>query len=542
MTKPVLRKTKVKKVYSAKQTPQQKTKKNSAIKKHLSENDVNTKKQQPKLTEKHNFFHKTPSVTKSHRNSSVLKRLGITNMRPKDYIASPFDKVDLVQVKPVHILECINGSGLFAREFIPANTCIGEYTGEWIKNTVISPDYSLVAGDHVVDAKVKGNFTRYINFSDSQSNCEFQAKKHAKQCLGIVTTLKDIYPGQQLLVDYNTFTEEDSRDYYFLNPQDNELAPIDWYQQEQENYLLVEASSLANSGITSASRCYATPLGEIILKNQSISRQKKKDLSGFVHHPYLPIDQNQLEAAPTAHIYSAGERDIFFPLMVASYLGQVNNVDWLLEHKANVDHQQHHSGNCPLFLALVGYERAKTGALRKNYFTIIRKLMDAGANLTIHDRNDDTFLHKSIHILSDIDFTTLIAAYAQQKSKDAIIPIFKYINNRSEDLIISCLIHRSWTKLSCLLSLYPEYFYAEYESALHSKQSDPSDLKILGLLKSILQSFDFHHERVAFFTCLDKAKTSWDQSLTAALLDNKIDNDYVDSREPSTYDSGIEHH
>lgn len=475
-------------------------------------------KRQKKLAHSHKFFPHKPVASEIKTNARLLKNLGIVNMEAKDYIASPYDKDYLVCVKPVHILEVIQGFGLFAKDFIPAGSCIGEYTGEWVKSTAMSPDYSLVVEDHIVDAKIKGNFTRYINFSDSQSNCEFQPEQDSDQCIGVVRTLKEIYAGEQLLVDYNTFSEEDSRDYYFLNPQDNELSPINWYQQNKKNYTLINVSKLVDSGITSTSHCYASPLGQLILQNESIIDQKENDLRKYVHFPYLPVNSSLLATKPISHIYTAGEKDIFFPIMLASYLGQVDNVAWLIEHGANINHQQHHSGNCPLFLALEGYDAARGRIGRANYCKVLVKLIEAGANVAIHDRQDSTFLQKAIAILSDNHFIEILRIFAKNKTDEDIISIFSYINNQTEDLIMTCLVNRSWNKLSFLLSLYPNYFEHEYAFA-QQEQIDLSDQSLLDKLKNILQSLD-HDEKINFFECLRTANAIWSQSLTLTLWDN----------------------
>lgn len=475
-------------------------------------------KLQKKHTNSYHFFTHASVASQVSTNETLLKKLGIVNMEVKNYIASPYDKDYLVCVKPVHILEDIQGFGLFAKDFIPAGSCIGEYTGEWVKSTAMSPDYSLVVEDHIVDAKIKGNFTRYINFSDSQSNCEFQPEQDSGQCIGVVRTLKDIDAGQQLLVDYNTFSEEDSRDYYFLNPQDNELTPINWYQQHQKNYTLINDSKLLASGITSTSHCYASPLGQLILQNQSIIEHKENDLTQYVNCPYLPVDSSQLAAKPISHIYSAGEKDIFFPIMLASYLGQVDNVAWLIAHGANVNHQQHHSGNCPLFLALEGYNAARSRIARGNYDKVLVKLIEASANVAIHDRQDNTFLQKAITILSDDHFIETLRIFAINKTHEEVISIFSYINNQTEDLIITCLVNRSWNKLASLLSLYPNYFEHEYAFAKR-KKIDLSDQSLLDKLNYVLQSLN-DDEKINFFESLRTAKAVWSQSLTMTLLDN----------------------
>lgn len=53
-------------------------------------------------------------------NQQMLADVGITTMRPTNYLASPLDKPELVLVKPVNLLKEIRGEGLFAKDTIPA--------------------------------------------------------------------------------------------------------------------------------------------------------------------------------------------------------------------------------------------------------------------------------------------------------------------------------------------------------------------------------------------------------------------------------------
>lgn len=166
-----------------------------------------------------------PSKTIS-REQETIHRLGIENMSSKNYIASSIDKPELFSVKPVRILKDFQGFGVYARQRIPSNTIIGEYTGEvytrdeFLKLSNQDSSYAMQLGQYIIDAKHKGNFTRYINFSDSQANIEFIESKNKNKKIVALRTIKEIYPGQQLLIDYNTYHEEYNQ-FIFLNPEDN---------------------------------------------------------------------------------------------------------------------------------------------------------------------------------------------------------------------------------------------------------------------------------------------------------------------------------
>lgn len=387
----------------------------------------------------------------------LLATLGIQNMVEKNYIPSALDKADLFSVRTVHLLSRHGGYGLFAKEEIAPGTCIGEYTGqefthqEFARYLETTPgadkSYAMVIADTTVDARIKGNFTRYVNFSDSQANIEFVSAEINNQTRVILIATKRIAPGQQLLVDYNVYDERASKYYYFLNPDDTWLSTAEQYDANSVHYEQhTVARNIDELELSADQSIYLTQIGKNILYNEPLTAIDHFSVDEM-NLPYIRLENNV--------IVDALQADLFTPLMAACSLGQVDNAAWLIAHGANVNQQQNHSGNCPLFFALAGYSQHQ--GQNKPYIDILALLIRNQANVNIHDRMDRTFIHKICSILSPNDFSEVMHVIYHTMG-DSFKEIFTYINQDNEDILIHCLNQRDFAKAKVLLTLYPRYF------------------------------------------------------------------------------------
>lgn len=416
-------------------------------------------------------------LTKSERTASIkdkrkhiakirkaIEKLAIDNMNTEDYVPSSLDHIDMVSVKPVNLLNDSGGRGLFALEDIPKGTCIGIYTGEiysTIKqfksylesNADADNSYAMTIAGRIVDAARKGNFTRYINFSDSQDNAAFEEGILAGRKVVKVVATKEIKAGQQFLINYNTYEEQASKVYFFLNPNDGALSAREVYELNQECYELqsmrfdVPVLNLSVNQQVLFTQAAVAVFGNVLLSNVNNLPLNSIDL------PILTMNIDQ-------EICDFAMADVFTPLMAASYFGQVQNVLWLIEHGANIDQQQNQSGNCPLFLALEGYSIADQD--KTHYFELLNLLIEKGVSLAVHDRADRTFLHKAITVLSDEHFSAIINKLNQQNSSK-FKELFTFIDENNLDIVTYCLKYKSFSKLHQLLIIYPEFFNDNYE-------------------------------------------------------------------------------
>ncbi len=104
------------------------------------------------------------------------------------------------------------GKGIFAKRNIPPGSFIGEYAGIVRKRKRVTRDnvYCMrypVGFDqgkkYVIDASIKGNFTRYINHSD-QPSVLLQSVIVEEIPRMIFISIKEIKEGQQITFDYGT--------------------------------------------------------------------------------------------------------------------------------------------------------------------------------------------------------------------------------------------------------------------------------------------------------------------------------------------------
>ncbi len=110
----------------------------------------------------------------------------------------------------------VHGKGVFALKPLAAGETILEYTGEiisWPEALRRHPHdpkqpnhtfyFSLDDGGHVIDAKVGGNASRWINHA-CEPNCE--ADEHEGRVF--IKALQDIAPGEELFYDYGLVIDE----------------------------------------------------------------------------------------------------------------------------------------------------------------------------------------------------------------------------------------------------------------------------------------------------------------------------------------------
>ena len=110
----------------------------------------------------------------------------------------------------------VHGKGVFALRPIAAGTTIIEYTGEiigWPEALRRHPHdpkdphhtfyFSLDDGSHVIDAKVGGNASRWINHA-CEPNCEADEEEGRV----FIKALRDLKPGEELFYDYGLVIDE----------------------------------------------------------------------------------------------------------------------------------------------------------------------------------------------------------------------------------------------------------------------------------------------------------------------------------------------
>lgn len=416
---------------------------------------------------------KAKSRLQLHPYQRLVSQLGIDDMRPEDYIPSEIDRPRLVRVSGIDLLKSFHGRGLIARQDIAAGTCIGEYTGRFFsqkefeayvqENDTADGSYAMTLGKKVIDAKDKGNFTRYMNFSDSQANMMFVNGRLQGKPVVKVKASKDIKAGEQLLVDYNVYDAKASSDFVFLNPEDTDLSAEEFLRRHQNHYLPMTLSTdLVAIGLSSGTTLMGSRIVQAIANNDSLSEKNGALDVLAVNLPVLVLDSE-------GRLNEFSNADTFTPLMLAAYLGQVENVNWLVDKGARIDRQQNQSGNCALFYALQGYQEAKSVKQQSHYLSIIRNLIAKKADCGVHDRHDNTFLHKALAILSEEDFKAVIKQLNLSQPEN-FKALFSYINSADKDVILTCVEERKMSRLKILMESYPDYFQDSFKRTNPERQ------------------------------------------------------------------------
>jgi SET domain-containing protein len=110
----------------------------------------------------------------------------------------------------------VHGKGVFALQPIAAGTRLIEYTGErisWPEALRRHPHdpqdpnhtfyFSLDDGSHVIDAKVGGNASRWINHA-----CDPNCQADEEDGRVFIKALRDLQPGEELFYDYGLVIDE----------------------------------------------------------------------------------------------------------------------------------------------------------------------------------------------------------------------------------------------------------------------------------------------------------------------------------------------
>ena len=132
------------------------------------------------------------------------RKIILANRYRKEILMGYYPRVDL------KIINNVIGMGVIALDFIPNGSYVGEYVGivkrrtrTVMKDNVFCLSYIIhpLKRTYVIDAKEKGNFTRYINHS-SDANLDVVSVVLDGLLHMVFFAIKDIEPYSQLTFDY----------------------------------------------------------------------------------------------------------------------------------------------------------------------------------------------------------------------------------------------------------------------------------------------------------------------------------------------------
>lgn len=151
-------------------------------------------------------FQKTCAALKKHKLS-----------RREIWLGSRFKKEVIEGTIPNVFIKWIDsniGYGLFAAKDLPEESYIGHYSGivrkhafilDYGNNYVFEYTTRSWTSPYAIDAKTKGNHTRFINHSDQNPNVFVVTTPINKIMHTLILSKRKIFQGEQLLQDYGAF-------------------------------------------------------------------------------------------------------------------------------------------------------------------------------------------------------------------------------------------------------------------------------------------------------------------------------------------------
>jgi hypothetical protein len=137
--------------------------------------------------------------------------------------------------------------------------------------------------------------------------------------------------------------------------------------------------------------------------------------------------------------------------MLAAYLGQDQNLRWLIENDAKFNLQQTISGRSALFFAIKGLEDKQCS--EKACVAVMLALIEKQPNLFIQDKDkNEIFLFSAIKHLSGIAIRPILEALNTR-----IIKLAEYTNNDDDDIFYCAIKDKRFDTLKILLEYHPDY-------------------------------------------------------------------------------------
>lgn len=408
-----------------------------------------------------------PQVNDRPSPAAIMQSLGITNMAAEDYLPSPQDRVEMVSVKRVTVIVGRWSFGLFAELAISKGAIIGEYMGERMslkklekQDEDVSNYFTRIVNDDLmIDAKRKGNFTRFINHSESQPNVSFVTRADGGHI--DIVALRDIKPGEQLLANYGSnYLHLDFQ--FFLNPSDNNMNAADTYHQ-YKNYYYQKKFRFKNEpalGVDESELYQITNVCYDIRHGKLLASHYVKLDPAILDLPCIAYEEND-------DLFNFNEKDTFTALMLACAMGDFNNVVWLCEQGVNINLQRTYSGLNALGMALNGSSDSNRETER---LALILYLIRHGASVLQRDRTDMNFVYKAVKVLCGQHFEALLMTLKHYNHAEfELLP--RCLDQDKNDIVMYVLTQGDIHKFVALMKVYGDKFTGKFDDELFVKRA-----------------------------------------------------------------------
>lgn len=372
-----------------------------------------------------------------------------------EYIKGDQDRPDLFYVTLVDLLSKDKPQfGLFAADFIPEGTIIGEYTGEL--NTSIKSGTSQEV-DHSYEFEVdenlffnslkKGNPIRFINNNPIKTNIVFTVEiSETGEKKIIAKAARDIKKDEPFYASYGSIYQFKEK-FFSLELYDNELTSFEFLKKNSVHYhptpfSLNRLTNYSSLGFNHDEKALLpTPFFELASRGEISSPLDKTDLN----LPILKLQENV--------ILDNWNQPRFTLLMLAAHLGNKKAIYQLQDADPNI--QMLDNDETALHLAIKSYVLNKDKPEAKSFCECIKILLKMGGNPFIPNKEGVSPLHLAIKHLEKDAFDNFIYVakdfikeqqnknipldYIASKNDIPYLALLEFSTDEGYDLILSKL-------------------------------------------------------------------------------------------------------
>ncbi|KTD45260.1 eukaryotic huntingtin interacting protein B [Legionella quinlivanii] len=294
------------------------------------------------------------------------------------------------------------GKGVLARTGIKAKEIFCVYEGmriseddvNGIPKEELNTHYFMRLGQSktIIDARLSGNVARFFNESKHTPNAEFR-KRPIKLEDGrisfeiVVMAIRDIEPGEQILVNYSDDYDYGDIQRVFLHHSDgpyNSKQLLHKYQQEYSKTAVLFRNKGENEETHTPGELnglYFDAVEKAILPVALADILAGKKEVRTLEHPDLPVlfitPENELQENNTTERLSS--------LMIASYLGLAEGVEALLKMKADPAMQSRRAGLSSFHMVMAGEYYGVSSGDAKSRRKIIELFKKEKVSLMLED-------------------------------------------------------------------------------------------------------------------------------------------------------------
>ena len=393
--------------------------------------------------------------------------------------------------------------GIFTEKTIPEHTVLRHYHGNLIEldNEKKTWEYTFhISEKRGLDAFSEGNWTSFVN----SSLCNFGANVIAiqKGQRIIYETLRDIHPGEQLLVYYDESYDFHGNEMRFLKSTDSYLDSDDILKQHASLYTVEpQVAPLAVQACFNidSHQHFKIPKYNILEANHRA--EPAGDLNHYYDMPILAVD-----SLDGVTVLPQCEQENITPLMLAILDKDLDLALFLLKNGANPNIQTSIHGLTALHVLM------KSSFELEQKKIMLDELINHGAILQLQDYQDQSILHAAI-ASTDLALVQYILS-CKQNDADLNKSLFQYLNENNYDPFLYSLFLNE-------INIAKELFHSMKKADILGYFKDETQLDLFSeRLSNIDDSNEYQDICELFIDKLNK----YEKSLTNAETKERIGN------------------